>query len=78
MPKDNISWLSPRRRKTTGNLKSVNGAQTNGVTFDAPASPTIEEEVVARPSAHQRAISQPSVPVTSGDGNLFYAYARKV
>jgi hypothetical protein len=77
MPKDNISWLSPRRRRTTGNLKSING-QVNGVTFDAPNSPTIDEAVLERPASTQRTISQPAVPVASGDGNLFYAYARKV
>lgn len=99
MPKENpssssISWLTPRRRRTTGNLKHVPNGQVNTVAANAnangagrgsaegaPLSPTIDEVAVTseRPSVSSRAISQPVVPVaTNGEGNLFYAYARKV
>ena len=81
MPKDNMSWLTPRRRRTTGNLKNVPNGQVNAtVNGEGPISPTIDEVPVERPPSTARAISQPAVPVAngSGDGNLFYAYARKV
>jgi hypothetical protein len=79
MPKDNMSWLTPRRRRTTGNLKHIPNGQVNAVVnADAPISPTIDEVAVERPPSTARAISQPVVPVASGEGNLFYAYARKV
>jgi hypothetical protein len=84
MPKDNISWLTPRRRRTTGNLKHVpNGqvainATAGGVSGDAPISPTIDEIPVERPASTQRTISSPVAPMINESGNLFYAYARKV
>lgn len=86
MPKDNISWLTPRRRRTTGNLKHVPNGQVNtaaanaSVSADAPTSPTVDEVAVAveRPNASLRTVSQPTVPIANGEGNLFYAYARKV
>ena len=79
MPKDNMSWLTPRRRRTTGNLKQVpNGQVSAVVNGNAPLSPVLDEVALERPPSAARAISQPTVPVVNGDGNLFYAYARKV
>lgn len=81
MPKENQrSWLSPRRRRTTGNLKAIpNGQVRTSSSEAAPTSSTIDENaVLERPASTQRAISQPTVPLADGDGNLFYAYARKV
>jgi hypothetical protein len=48
------------------------------VNTNAPLSPTIDEAAVERPPSTARTISQPVVPVANGEGNLFYAYARKV
>ena len=91
MPKD-MSWLSPKRRRTTGNLKNVTNAQVpNGSDVQSsppqaapptPPTPTPDQ----RPKA-ARPVSQPQIrravssvaPGTGADsGNLFYAYARKV
>ncbi|KAK3725999.1 hypothetical protein LTR37_000147 [Vermiconidia calcicola] len=84
-PKD-MSWLTPKRRRTTGNLKTANAQVGNGSGTQAvPPVPTLESPIaVERPASTPRTISQPVVPSSShsngdsgGDGNLFYAYARK-
>ena len=77
------SWLSPKRRRTTGNLKTLGsgkaGAQEGGAA--RPAIPTaMDSSIFERPTS---LLSQPSVPSSNGSGrdgggNLFYAYARKV
>lgn len=75
-----MSFLSPKRRKTTGNLK-INGQ----VAAEAPP-PSLGSPLAERPLATHRPVSQPVVPVVNGvgvgvgggDQNLFYAYARKV
>lgn len=90
MPKD-MSWLSPKRRRTTGNLKAV----PNGQVTSAPTSagsdgiPESPSSTLERSQSAYRPLSQPAVSFASsnsngsvgeggGDGNLFYAYARKV
>jgi hypothetical protein len=84
--RSSMSFLSPKRRKTTGNLK------INGTSSETPASPSLGSPIAERPSATHRPNSQPLIPVAAnvngvgvgngagagGDGNLFYAYARKV
>ena len=82
-----MSFLTPKRRKTTANLPTVNGLQVNG---DAPVPPvpSLGSPISGRPAATHRPVSQPVIPSVSngtlsdgnggGDGNLFYAYARKV
>ena len=77
----NMSWLSPKRRRTTGNLKAIPNAQVNGdatstsTNGSAPTSPLSQ-----RPSTTHRPFTQPVITSVkpSDDGNLFYAYARKV
>ena len=77
MPKD-MSWLSPKRRRTTGNLKTLPNGQVNSDATNGSAPPG--SPVVVRPPSAHRPISQPVVSTVNntGDGNLFYAYARKV
>ncbi|RMY67869.1 hypothetical protein D0863_07508 [Hortaea werneckii] len=117
-----MSWLSPKRRRTTGNLKTLpNGDQQpssvqpppatgssndDSVTVDSkaislPTRPRIQataalhekkipgQSTAKRPTTLARPLSQPlmsSATLPSGDGtangddgngNLFYAYARK-
>lgn len=77
MPSPSPSWLTPKRRRTTGNLRTVaNGRVSNETarTTSDSGSPKIE-----RPTNLHRPISAlPSVGNGVDDGNLFYAYARKV
>ena len=84
-----MSWLTPKRRRTTGNLKTANAQVGNGAGTQAvPPVPNLENLIaVERPASTPRTISQPAIPSSShsngdsgesGDGNLFYAYARKV
>ena len=80
-----MSWLSPKRRRTTGNLKTVANGQVNNAESETLASPTTgsaapESATTERPPSTRRPFSQPSVSRgrSSTDGNLFYAYARKV
>ncbi len=82
-----MSFLSPKRRRTTGNLKAVNGTVH---TRSAEAPPLPSSPTKERPTVTHRPVSQPVVPSSvngasgsgngsvGGDGNLFYAYARKV
>ncbi|KAK3705910.1 hypothetical protein LTR37_013063 [Vermiconidia calcicola] len=83
-----MSWLTPKRRRTTGNLKTANAQVGNGAGTQAvPPVPNLENLIaVERPASTPRTISQPAIPSSShsngdsgesGDGNLFYAYARK-
>lgn len=82
--KDKLSWLTPKRQRTTGSLKAIpHGQQQMSIVAE-------EEELERqtntvsngseRPSTRSRPASQPSVPqvVKSSEGYLFYAYARKV
>ena len=77
MPSPSPSWLTPKRRRTTGNLRTVaNGRVSNETarTTSDSGSPKIE-----RPTNLHRPISAlPTVGNGMDDGNLFYAYARKV
>lgn len=89
MPRD-MSWLSPKRRRTTTALPTVNGARKNGIDEEQqPLSPsprfTSPKPVLPSPSLKQRAsrtFSSASTTSTTaspeGEGNLFYAYARRV
>lgn len=79
------SWLSPKRRRTTGNLKTLGGskalAQEEGAA--RPTTPTRMDRPISERPTSPRPLSPPSVPssngsVREGEGNLFYAYARKV
>ncbi|KAK3111205.1 hypothetical protein LTR53_013778 [Teratosphaeriaceae sp. CCFEE 6253] len=91
--RDGMSWLSPKRRRTTGNLKTI---ATNGQTNDegAPVATTpgassprarAASGAVQEPTTPtRRPLSQPvlgsgvlSSPGLENDGNLFYAYARR-
>ena len=118
-----MSWLSPKRRRTTGNLKTLpNGDQQpssvqpppatgssndDSVTVDSnavslPTRPRIQptaalhgkkipgQFTAKRPTTLARPLSQPLMSTANspsgdgtangddGNGNLFYAYARKV
>ncbi|KAK5165880.1 uncharacterized protein LTR77_008803 [Saxophila tyrrhenica] len=63
-----MSFLSPKRRKTTGNLKA-NGQQVNGNgngSSDAPATPpALGSPIEERPPPVQRYASHPVVPSAS-------------
>ncbi|RMZ13646.1 hypothetical protein D0860_02456 [Hortaea werneckii] len=117
-----MSWLSPKRRRTTGNLKTLpNGDQQpssvqpppatgssndDSVTVDSnaislPTRPRIQpaaalhekkipsQSTAKRPATLARPLSQPLMSTATspsgdgtangddGNGNLFYAYARK-
>ncbi|KAI7286346.1 hypothetical protein KC345_g1285 [Hortaea werneckii] len=117
-----MSWLSPKRRRTTGNLKTLpNGDQQpsslqpppatgssndDSVTVDSnaislPTRPRIQptaalhgkkipdQSTAKRPTTLARPLSQPLMSTATlqsgdgtandenGNGNLFYAYARK-
>ncbi|KAM0707092.1 hypothetical protein Q7P35_006423 [Cladosporium inversicolor] len=88
MPRD-MSWLSPKRRRTTTALPTVNGGRNkNGVDEQMPLSPsprfTSPKPVLPSPSLKQRASRTfSSASATSAaatieeEGNLFYAYARR-
>ncbi|CAK4031771.1 Hypothetical predicted protein [Lecanosticta acicola] len=71
-----MSWLSLRRRRTTGNLKSLpNGHQVSQEGVPAIIMPTTKD----RPPPSLRPFSQPDVPRSNAENaNLFYAYAQKV
>ena len=57
-----MSWLSPRRRRTTGNLKTIsNGQVTHVIKSDAPNSPTIDE-VALNGSRSSSTEHPPSIP----------------
>ncbi|KAF2216701.1 hypothetical protein CERZMDRAFT_80752 [Cercospora zeae-maydis SCOH1-5] len=78
--RDKLSWLAPKRRRTTGNLKTSGHMKT--VAEDRIG--TIMEDGThhqgpERPAGVARPASQPHVPQISdsADGGLFYAYARK-
>ena len=85
-----MSWLSPKRRRTTTALPTVNGVRSkNGVDDQRPLSPsprfTSPKPVLPSPTLKQRAsraFSTPSVTSAAAtieeEGNLFYAYARRV
>ncbi|GAB7322656.1 hypothetical protein MBLNU13_g03563t1 [Cladosporium sp. NU13] len=89
MPRD-MSWLSPKRRRTTTALPTVNGIRNkNGVDGQQrPLSPsprfTSPKPVLPSPTLKQRAsrtFSTASVTSAAAtieeEGNLFYAYARR-
>ncbi|KAK5123029.1 hypothetical protein LTR85_003595 [Meristemomyces frigidus] len=84
-----MSWLSPKRRRTTGNLKTLpNGQANNNGGSNAETStgspprtrtPAPADRPPTAPTT-PRPLSQPAVPSASRlqpDGNLFYAYARR-
>ncbi|KAI5356555.1 hypothetical protein Slin15195_G021930 [Septoria linicola] len=81
--KDKLSWLTPKRRRTTGSLKAVPHGQQQMRTVAEEEGLESQTNTASggseRPSALSRPASQPSVAqvVKSGEGNLFYAYARK-
>ncbi|KAK6438070.1 hypothetical protein LTR95_005732 [Oleoguttula sp. CCFEE 5521] len=61
MPRD-MSWLSPKRRRTTGNLRAVNGTlATNGF-----SEGITEEMEVPSPGGRRSSVSNgPTTPITS-------------
>ena len=84
-----MSWLSPKRRRTTTALPTVGDRIKNGVDEQRPLSPsprfTSPKPVLPSPSLKQRAsrtfstASATSAAATiEEEGNLFYAYARRV
>ncbi|KAK3631193.1 hypothetical protein LTR22_021200 [Elasticomyces elasticus] len=87
--RDSMSSLSPKRRRTTGNLKTVtigsvndNTPRTPRATSPGARTPGSERPPPTTPTA--RPTSEPvqggGVPASPGfesDGNLFYAYARR-
>lgn len=79
--RDKLSWLTPKRRRTTGNLKT-NGHMKKVAEegFGAIMEDGVQDQGLERPPGVSRPASQPHVPQISkgGDGGLFYAYARKV
>lgn len=79
--RDKLSWLTPKRRRTTGNLKT-NGHMKKVAEegFGAIMEDGVPNHGSERPSGVSRPASQPHVPQISkgADGGLFYAYARKV
>lgn len=89
MPRD-MSWLSPKRRRTTTALPTVHSGRKNGIDEEQqPLSPsprfTSPKPVLPSPSLKQRASRTFSSASTAsatappeGEGNLFYAYARQV
>jgi hypothetical protein len=88
MPRD-MSWLSPKRRRTTTALPTVGDRIKNGVDEQRPLSPsprfTSPKPVLPSPTLKQRAsrtfstASATSAAATiEEEGNLFYAYARRV
>ncbi|CAK1357756.1 hypothetical protein CB0940_07548 [Cercospora beticola] len=78
--RDKLSWLTPKRRRTTGNLKT-NGHMKKVAEegFGAIMEDGVQDQGLERPPGVSRPASQPHVPQISkgGDGGLFYAYARK-
>lgn len=81
-----MSWLSPKRRRTTGNLKAVTSGQIsngdgNDGNEDTPDSPAqAEAPTTERPPKTPRPLSQPMIDrgvASISGGNLFYAYARR-
>lgn len=94
MPRESMSWLSPKRRRTTGNLKTLRNGQ-NGTTENSEMAPSSAGYSTSasqrRPSSptqtrsHSqsgtaRLVSEPmdGSEVLNPDDNLFYAYARRV
>ena len=78
-----MSWLSPKRRRTTGNLRKIPNGQVTVNNEDkvAPSlpSPTLQRSVSAyRPDSIPEEVVAGSSLSSASDGNLFYAYARKV
>jgi len=87
MPRD-MSWLSPKRRRTTTALPTVHSGRKNGVD-EQPLSPsprfTSPKPVLPSPGLKQRASrtfstasSTSATAAPDEEGNLFYAYARQV
>ncbi|KAM0720057.1 hypothetical protein Q7P37_004193 [Cladosporium fusiforme] len=87
MPRD-ISWLSPKRRRTTTAVPTVKNGHSVTGEDEEPLSPTPRfvspKPVLPSPSLGQRrsrtfssASSTTAVTSHEADGNLFYAYARQ-
>ncbi|KAK6389713.1 hypothetical protein LTR65_006195 [Meristemomyces frigidus] len=77
-----MSWLSPKRRRTTGNLKTLQNSQANNnATNSANGNGNGSTDTIpGSPPSTPRQLSQPVVLGASqvqADGNLFYAYARR-
>ncbi|KXT11015.1 hypothetical protein AC579_7949 [Pseudocercospora musae] len=78
-----MSWLTPKRRRTTGNLKTIpNGQVKIGASIaegNEQADRPNRIDSVDRPPATPRPVSQPDASngTQTGDGDLFYAYARQ-
>jgi hypothetical protein len=88
MPRD-MSWLSPKRRRTTTALPTVHSGRKNGVVEELSLSPsprfTSPKPVLPSPALKQRssrtfssASTTSATPAPEGEGSLFYAYARRV
>ena len=91
MPRD-MSWLSPKRRRTTGNVPTTSGRKNSEAGSEtALGSPWLEPTTPKNERPPSRAMSNgssngvPSLPGSSegsrdgsGEGNLFYAYAKRV
>ncbi|KAM3424868.1 hypothetical protein BST61_g6845 [Cercospora zeina] len=78
--RDTLSWLTPKRRRTTGNLKTNGHMKTVAEKgFGTIMEDGTYQQGPERPAGVSRPASQPHVPQisSSADGGLFYAYARK-
>lgn len=78
-----MSWLTPKRRRTTGALNTLNrNGASGGDDGNSPqTSPSSAGGSSYRPRPPSRKISQPLSMngfTEPSDGNLFYAYARRV
>jgi hypothetical protein len=77
--KEKLAWLSMKRRSTTGGVKTINGQMAAVIEEDGGKG----DATVALSPTNARPASQPEISRdlsngTKTDGNLFYAYARKV
>lgn len=104
MPRE-MSWLSPKRRRTTGNVATLANANANGNATPngngqdsngsepstsprvrspssslsrVPMTPKSDPQPPPLRPAFQQTASSAVMPSAMADGNLFYAYARKV
>jgi hypothetical protein len=86
MPRD-MSWLSPKRRRTTMPLPTTkNGRKSTSVEEERALSPSPQVQtssprpVLPSPDLGQRTsrVFSSASATSESDGNLFYAYARQV
>jgi hypothetical protein len=85
MPRD-MSWLSPKRRRTTTALPTAKNGRKSTTAEDArdlspsPRVTSSHKPVLPSPDLGQRTsrVFSSASAASESDGNLFYAYARQV